>query len=837
MKKIITILLVLASLVGYSQGQNGGVINGKSISGKSHDVGIDSTSPNRFWLNVSDSITHAHLPLSNGKLSVDSINIKSMPSFTVTAVSSGALDPIDSANLANIPIQQIDGTQKTQLTDASAQDVFMIPILGGNNSVPVTVYDATGAAASINNIQYNQNANTPHTKVGNLILGESDTTLKAIQTDASGNVRTDSFYTRKFIYIGNFPSCCTINESDSIKYRGTIGINNVVPVSQSGTWNVGLSAGSNLVGKFGIDQTTVGTTNAVSLAQIGATTVATGNGVVGAGVQRVAIASDNSPIPISGTVTTTGLDAVDSANLATIKTNVNLSQNGAAVGMPGTLMLGVTSASNPTETDGRLNAPSFDLRGNLRVVTGDALVATVKATQPTYADNTTQNLNMDTLGRLRTFDSTANDRLEYTAATVADVSANTLELVAQNTALYLNTPISDSITALNDYVEYNVGDLRWGSARVVVAGTYTGVLTLEIKDAGTSSGVLTYTNIFYNLRNGAWYSAIPSGEEGEWVVNLHGASRFRIIAATSFTGGCLVYIQPDINKMTDNPNLGLSQGATTSGKFGNMPLVSTTTGSPTNTTGTLNPISATVKGGLRVTMIDSLGNVASFSSDSSLSRSTLKISTLAGHDSTTDSRTTVKVSNTVTTSLDSSTQRTTVKISAMPSITLGATATYDSTRTSTTMTITNLNSLASSATAGWGSDTVRNNVRQALDYRIFVKLDFANTSPANDKAAYVYISAMYYDGTNWYNSSQGTTTTPTNTEGTTTIASPNNLRLLGVLNYQAADAVVEDNFLLSNAYGNNMPDGFKIVIINYTGASIASSGNVVAYTPINRSQR
>jgi hypothetical protein len=51
--------------------------------------------------------------------------------------------------------------------------------------------------------------------------------------------------------------------------------------------------------KVAIDQTTPGTTNAVSLSQINATTTAVGNGVVGNGVQRVAIASDNSAIPVT----------------------------------------------------------------------------------------------------------------------------------------------------------------------------------------------------------------------------------------------------------------------------------------------------------------------------------------------------------------------------------------------------------------------------------------------------------------------------------------------------------------------------------------------------------
>ena len=40
-------------------------------------------------------------------------------------------------------------------------------------------------------------------------------------------------------------------------------VSGTVAATQSGTWNVGLNAGSNLVGKVGIDQTTPGTTNGV----------------------------------------------------------------------------------------------------------------------------------------------------------------------------------------------------------------------------------------------------------------------------------------------------------------------------------------------------------------------------------------------------------------------------------------------------------------------------------------------------------------------------------------------------------------------------------------------
>ena len=60
-----------------------------------------------------------------------------------------------------------------------------------------------------------------------------------------------------------------------------------------------LPAGSNIIGNIRIDQTTPGTTNGSSLSHVGSTAVATGNGVVGTGVQRVAIASDNTAFSVN----------------------------------------------------------------------------------------------------------------------------------------------------------------------------------------------------------------------------------------------------------------------------------------------------------------------------------------------------------------------------------------------------------------------------------------------------------------------------------------------------------------------------------------------------------
>jgi len=153
----------------------------------------------------------------------------------------------------------------------------------------------------------------------------------------------------------------------------------------------------------------------------------------------------------------------------------------------------------------------------------------------------------------------------------------------------------------------------------------------------------------------------------------------------------------------------------------------------------------------------------------------------------------------------------------------------------TALTVTNLQSLASSATAGWQSARISDVSTKALDYTIFVKLTTANTAPANDKAAYVYISpAMSTDGgTTWLHADGGTGTLPSGSEGTYTIASPNNLKLLGVLSYTTQQMVMQGSFNLSGAVGLSMPEGFSIIIVNYTGAALSTSC-VVAYEAITQ---
>lgn len=158
--------------------------------------------------------------------------------------------------------------------------------------------------------------------------------------------------------------------------------------------------------------------------------------------------------------------------------------------------------------------------------------------------------------------------------------------------------------------------------------------------------------------------------------------------------------------------------------------------------------------------------------------------------------------------------------------------------TYTALTVTSLQSLASSATAGWQSARIDNQTStKALDYEIVVKLTTANTAPANDKAVYVFISpAVTTDGgTTWLQADGGTTTLPSGSEGTYTIGgvtTTNNLDLLRAIAYTAQNQTMQATMRLSDLY-DTMPDGFSIIIVNYTGAAL-STGCVVAYRALTQ---
>ena len=84
----------------------------------------------------------------------------------------------------------------------------------------------------------------------------------------------------------------------------------------------------------------------------------------------------------------------------------------------------------------------------------------------------------------------------------------------------------------------------------------------------------------------------------------------------------------------------------------------------------------------------------------------------------------------------------------------------------------------------------------------------------------------------YYYTDGGTTTLPSGSEGTYTIASPNDLILAKVLNYTTQNMTLQTTFLLSSVVGQFTPDAFSLIVVNNSGAAVAASGVVVGYRPI-----
>lgn len=158
----------------------------------------------------------------------------------------------------------------------------------------------------------------------------------------------------------------------------------------------------------------------------------------------------------------------------------------------------------------------------------------------------------------------------------------------------------------------------------------------------------------------------------------------------------------------------------------------------------------------------------------------------------------------------------------------------------TALTLTSLNSMASDVTEpylGWQSDKIDLQTSlKCLDVEIMIELAAVNTAPANDKAVYVYIAPCWTTdgGTTWKYCDPGYGTDLLDgTVGTVNIGANHNMILLGVLNYNYQNMVLNGTFMLSSIF-QYLPDGFQIVIHNAAGFTIAASGNIVAYKPITQ---
>lgn len=144
---------------------------------------------------------------------------------------------------------------------------------------------------------------------------------------------------------------------------------------------------------------------------------------------------------------------------------------------------------------------------------------------------------------------------------------------------------------------------------------------------------------------------------------------------------------------------------------------------------------------------------------------------------------------------------------------------------SAALTIT-LASLASSATAGRESTAISNATNLYLDALVQVKVKLATGTPANDKAVYVYAYGSE-DATDYGGDATGT-------DAAYTQKDPTNLRLLGVIACPDSGALTYrmNPVSVASAFGGALPRSWGIVVRNYTGVALDSTGNEATYSGI-----
>jgi hypothetical protein len=287
--------------------------------------------------------------LIGGSDGTDLIPLSVSGSGVLNVAASSLPLPTGAATSAN----QTNGSQKTQVVDGSGN------VIGStSNALDVQIKNSSIAATQSGTWNINDISGTISLPTGAATYAaQTNGTQKNQIVGSGGNIAnvdivsgtllgTEYGIVTNTVVHGHYISGgggyadlkCTASGVLLVDASGTtVPVSGTVAATQSGTWNVGLNAGSNLVGKIGIDQTTPGTTNAVSLAQIGSTTMATGNGVVGTGVQRVAIASDNTAFGVnaaqSGTWNIGTLTSI--TNAVTVTGTVAATQSGTWTVQPG----------------------------------------------------------------------------------------------------------------------------------------------------------------------------------------------------------------------------------------------------------------------------------------------------------------------------------------------------------------------------------------------------------------------------------------------------------------------------------------------------------------------
>ena len=145
-----------------------------------------------------------------------------------------------------------------------------------------------------------------------------------------------------------------------------------------------------------------------------------------------------------------------------------------------------------------------------------------------------------------------------------------------------------------------------------------------------------------------------------------------------------------------------------------------------------------------------------------------------------------------------------------------------------------LSYLNSDSQNGWKSELISNLSLKVKDYQIGISLETSNDSPTGDTHVNVYIIPFWTpdSGSTWYGASGGNILTPDIYENIFTIDPINQFKLAISMKFNYAQMPLQDTFLLSSIFGDTMPQGFELFLLNQSGA-IIQTNNLIYYIPIH----
>lgn len=272
----------------------------------------------------------------------------------LTASQISTLTPITGgATSAN----QTNATQKTQIVDGSGN---VIASTGNALNVAGTITSGPGYTSTTGTITTNSTTiSLPVKQYSTAVIQTTGTyagitetfkesfdngatyqpfPMSLISTTPAAPVTTAALATNaSVVYQANLEGATNFEVVSTAYTSGTANVvltattNPVTNYVNAGIINnptVTLGAGSAIAAKFGIDQTTVGTTNGVSIAQIGTTTVVNGGavgtlGVGGVAANGTAIASSGNPVVEGGEAVSSEITAQTTAHSQVIVTDLS----------------------------------------------------------------------------------------------------------------------------------------------------------------------------------------------------------------------------------------------------------------------------------------------------------------------------------------------------------------------------------------------------------------------------------------------------------------------------------------------------------------------------------